>query len=157
MASNRYDQRKNFEEAEANAIGTEMLRADLLPLAGRSITKRSHAPRGAIAGVAHPRNAPTSLVGQSRRIDRQPATSGLPLTTDIVRQIRLVRLVPQPDSRIAANSISIRSPRLRAVSSDDGTFIRPRICSVHTQSLNHDQSLRGNRIPERTLTYCQRQ
>ena len=90
MASNRYDQRKNFEEAEANAIGTEMLRADLLPLAGRSITKRSHAPRGAIAGVAHPRNAPTSLVGQSRRIDRQPATSGLPLTTDIVRQIRLV-------------------------------------------------------------------
>ena len=31
MASNRYDQRKNLEEAEANAIGTEMLRADLLP------------------------------------------------------------------------------------------------------------------------------
>ncbi len=31
MATNRYDQRKNFEEAEANAIGTEMLRADLLP------------------------------------------------------------------------------------------------------------------------------
>jgi len=33
MAANRYDQRKNFEEAEANAIGTEMLRADLLPAA----------------------------------------------------------------------------------------------------------------------------
>jgi hypothetical protein len=31
MATNRYDQRKNFEEAEANAIGTEILRADLLP------------------------------------------------------------------------------------------------------------------------------
>jgi hypothetical protein len=31
MASTRYDQRKNLEEAEANAIGTEMLRADLLP------------------------------------------------------------------------------------------------------------------------------
>lgn len=30
MASTRYDQRKNLEEAEANAIGTEMLRADLL-------------------------------------------------------------------------------------------------------------------------------
>jgi hypothetical protein len=30
MATNRYDQRKNFEEAEANAIGTEYLRADLL-------------------------------------------------------------------------------------------------------------------------------
>jgi len=33
MATNRYDQRKNFEEAEANAIGTELLRADLLPAA----------------------------------------------------------------------------------------------------------------------------
>ena len=31
MAVNRYDQRKNFEEAEANAIGTELLRADFLP------------------------------------------------------------------------------------------------------------------------------
>ena len=32
MAVSRYDQRKNLEEAEANAIGTEYLRADLLPL-----------------------------------------------------------------------------------------------------------------------------
>ncbi|HTQ00711.1 MAG TPA: hypothetical protein VMN56_15420 [Casimicrobiaceae bacterium] len=31
MALNRYDQRKNYEEEEANAIGTEFLRADLLP------------------------------------------------------------------------------------------------------------------------------
>jgi hypothetical protein len=31
MAINRYDQRKTYEEAEANAIGTEYLRADLLP------------------------------------------------------------------------------------------------------------------------------
>ena len=31
MAVSRYDQRKNCEEAEANAIGTEYLRADLLP------------------------------------------------------------------------------------------------------------------------------
>ena len=31
MASTRYDQRKNLEESESNAIGTEMLRADLLP------------------------------------------------------------------------------------------------------------------------------
>ncbi len=31
MAISRYDQRKNLEEAEANAIGTEYLRADLLP------------------------------------------------------------------------------------------------------------------------------
>jgi hypothetical protein len=31
MAVSRYDQRKTFEEAEANAIGTEYLRVDLLP------------------------------------------------------------------------------------------------------------------------------
>ena len=33
MTINRYDQRKNLEEGEANAIGTEYLRADLLPAA----------------------------------------------------------------------------------------------------------------------------
>ena len=33
MAIGRYDQRKNYEEAEANAIGTEYVRADLLPAA----------------------------------------------------------------------------------------------------------------------------
>ncbi len=31
MATTRYDQRKNLEEAEANAIGTEYVRADMLP------------------------------------------------------------------------------------------------------------------------------
>lgn len=31
VATGRYDQRKNYEEAEANAIGTEYVRADLLP------------------------------------------------------------------------------------------------------------------------------
>jgi hypothetical protein len=31
MAVGRYDQRKNYEEEEANAIGTEYVRADLLP------------------------------------------------------------------------------------------------------------------------------
>lgn len=33
MAVSRYEQRKNYEEAEANAIGTEYARADLLPAA----------------------------------------------------------------------------------------------------------------------------
>jgi hypothetical protein len=33
MAMSRYEQRKNYEEAEANAIGTEYVRADLLPSA----------------------------------------------------------------------------------------------------------------------------
>ena len=40
MATSRYDQRKNYEEAEANAIGTEYLRADLLPAAD-AVTVRS--------------------------------------------------------------------------------------------------------------------
>lgn len=33
MAINRYDVRRNYEEGEANAIGTEYVRADLLPVA----------------------------------------------------------------------------------------------------------------------------
>ena len=33
MALTRYDQRKNYEEGEANAIGTEYVRTDLLPQA----------------------------------------------------------------------------------------------------------------------------
>jgi len=33
MVISRYDQRKNYEEEEANAIGTEYVRADLLPTA----------------------------------------------------------------------------------------------------------------------------
>jgi len=40
MAISRYDQRKNLEEAEANAIGTEYLRADLLPDAEAAKTRR---------------------------------------------------------------------------------------------------------------------
>lgn len=33
LAMSRYDQRRNYEEAEANAIGTEYLRVDVLPAA----------------------------------------------------------------------------------------------------------------------------
>src|SRR6516165_4838479 len=40
MAIGRYDQRKDFEEEEANAIGTEYIRADLLPDPIRSQVKR---------------------------------------------------------------------------------------------------------------------
>ncbi len=40
MAINRYDQRKGFEEAEANAIGTEYARADLLPGTEAAAVKR---------------------------------------------------------------------------------------------------------------------
>ncbi|SRR5258705_2356320 len=40
MAVSRYDQRKNLEEQEANAIGTEFVRADFLP-AGNAATVRA--------------------------------------------------------------------------------------------------------------------
>jgi hypothetical protein len=39
MAVSRYDQRKNYEEAEANAIGTEYVRADLLPAPQAAATR----------------------------------------------------------------------------------------------------------------------
>jgi ABC-type uncharacterized transport system fused permease/ATPase subunit len=44
MAVGRYDQRKNYEEEEANAIGTEYLRADLLP-ASEAAAVRSLLPQ----------------------------------------------------------------------------------------------------------------
>ena len=39
MAVGRYDQRKNLEEEEANAIGTEYVRADLLPAGDAGIVR----------------------------------------------------------------------------------------------------------------------
>ncbi len=39
MAVSRYDQRKNLEEAEANAIGTEYLRVELMPSAASEKAK----------------------------------------------------------------------------------------------------------------------
>ncbi len=38
-AINRYDQRKTLEEAEANAIGAEYVRADLLPDADAAVVR----------------------------------------------------------------------------------------------------------------------
>ena len=40
MAVSRYDQRKDYEEEEANAIGTEYVRADLLPAAEAAKVKQ---------------------------------------------------------------------------------------------------------------------
>jgi hypothetical protein len=39
MAIGRYDQRKDYEEEEANAIGTEYQRADLLPDSARTVVQ----------------------------------------------------------------------------------------------------------------------
>jgi hypothetical protein len=40
MAISRYDQRKNYEEEEANAIGTEYVRADFLPAANAAAVRQ---------------------------------------------------------------------------------------------------------------------
>lgn len=40
LAASRYDQRKNLEEEEANAIGTEFVRADVLPPADAANVRR---------------------------------------------------------------------------------------------------------------------
>lgn len=39
MAISRYDQRKNYEEAEANAIGTEYVRAGLMPAVNATVVR----------------------------------------------------------------------------------------------------------------------
>lgn len=40
MAIGRYDQRKNYEEAEANAIGTEWVRVELLPAGDAALARK---------------------------------------------------------------------------------------------------------------------
>src|ERR1700736_4257691 len=45
---------------------------------------------------------------ESRHFGRAPTTSGLPLSTDIIRPAQLVRLVAQPNSCTAANLLSSR-------------------------------------------------
>src|ERR1700687_5028268 len=40
---------------------------------------------------------PTCVLGQKRRFDAPPTTSGLPPSTDIIRPAQLVRLVPNSE------------------------------------------------------------
>jgi hypothetical protein len=55
-----------------------------------------------------------SVRGQKRRFGHVPVTSGLHPTSDVSLHRDNCRDVPTGDSCIAANSISIRSPRRRA-------------------------------------------
>lgn len=72
MAISRYDQRKNLEEAEANAIGTEFVRADLLPnedaarvraLLGKYLEQRLFFYRERDSDRLHQIDATTSQIG----------------------------------------------------------------------------------------------
>lgn len=60
MAVTRYDQRKNYEEDEANAIGTEYVRADLLDDA---LIAGIDSPRGGLIRIA-----PLNLVSLQRSL-----------------------------------------------------------------------------------------
>ena len=68
MATSRYDQRKNLEEAEANAIGTEILRADLLPPADAANVRE---PSWRLPRPAHPvLHQSRTTLGERRSINR---------------------------------------------------------------------------------------
>src|SRR6202000_63068 len=75
MAVSRYDQRKNFEEEEANAIGTEYVRADFFPAAG--------AARGAREGWPYYIPPPDPLFffyhnhGRNKKKKKAPPPRGL--------------------------------------------------------------------------------
>ena len=72
MAISRYDQRKIYEEEEANAIGTEYVRADLLPAAdaarvqhaARELSRSAHLvlydPRRGAPAAGRRRHGPTA-------------------------------------------------------------------------------------------------
>ena len=60
MAVSRYDQRKNYEEAEANRISTEYARADLLP-----------------ASASRVRGLPSKYVDQFKLFQRAAIRKGL--------------------------------------------------------------------------------
>ena len=70
MAVNRYDQRKNYEEEEANAIGTEYVRVDILP------AEDAVKVRAMLISYLDQRilNYKTRDVGQVRQIDTQTAS-----------------------------------------------------------------------------------
>jgi hypothetical protein len=57
---------------------------------------------------------PMSELGQKRRSDHRPVTSGLPQSTDIVRPARLVRFVPQADNASSALPLQRKACRCSA-------------------------------------------
>jgi hypothetical protein len=99
MAISRYDQRKNLEEAEANAIGTEYLRADLMPesaaQAARVLLKRYLDQRILFYETADP--------GKLERIEAETARIGADLWAS-ARSIAMAQ--PTPVSALIASGIN---------------------------------------------------
>src|SRR5262245_2366276 len=99
MALSRYDQRKNYEEAEANAIGTEYMRADLLPAADatriRTLLARYLDQRILFYSARDD--------GELRQIDRQTAT----LQAEMWAAVRAPALAqPTPVAALAVAGMS---------------------------------------------------
>ncbi len=95
--------------------------------------------------------------GQKRRSDGGPFTSGLPRSTDILRvsrhvsNVHTIGLMYRSKRHLYSITSSARS------GSDDGIVHPPTHLLCPHPELESRPSLRGNRIPKRTLTYCQLQ
>ena len=99
MAISRYDQRKNLEEAEANAIGTEYVRADLMPesaaQAARGLLKRYLDQRILFYVTADP--------GKLERIEAETAKIGADLWAS-ARSVAIAQ--PTPVSALIASGMN---------------------------------------------------
>ena len=74
MAVSRYDQRKNCEEQEANAIGTEYVRADLLPAADAAKVRtllKSYLDQRLAEYEAHSREGLRQIDAKTARIQNE--------------------------------------------------------------------------------------
>ena len=74
MAVSRYDQRKNLEEQEANAIGTEYLRVDILPPADAAKIRtilRAYLDRRILYYEARDKEAITELNAETAQLQNQ--------------------------------------------------------------------------------------
>lgn len=99
MAISRYDQRKTLEEAEANAIGTSYVRADLMPenvaAATRTALKRYVEQRIKFYETSDP--------GALERIDAETARLGADLWTSART---LAAAEPTPVSALVASGVN---------------------------------------------------
>src|SRR5271155_1571070 len=99
MAISRYDQRKGLEEAEANAIGTEYVRADLMPETAAAAT------RGTLKGYLNQRILfyETSDQSDLERIGAETARLG----ADLWASARsLAAAQPTPVSALVASGVN---------------------------------------------------
>ena len=82
MAITRYDQRKTYEETEANAIGTEYVRADLLPAADAARVRellRKYLDRRIAFYLERGGDSPAQLNAETAKLQAELWSSILPV------------------------------------------------------------------------------